>query len=154
MKGNEKVIKAGDLMTEIRDDPYIDGRAFARVRDHIDDAPAVKSVPLSEVYRVIAGHSNYHGDNILAALTCIAEGKEVKPVRPLNPSVEVVQKWIPVTERLPDNICPVLVVLEGLRAVFLGWYQDEKWWSVGAGSRPFTQKVTHWMPLPEPPKGE
>ena len=35
-----------------------------------------KSVPLSEVYRVIAGHSNYHGDDILATLTCIAEGKK------------------------------------------------------------------------------
>ena len=63
-------------------------------------------------------------------------------------------KWIPVTERLPENICPVLVAIEGLNKAFHGWYQDEKWWTVGAGSRPFTQKVTHWMPLPEPPKGE
>ena len=43
-----------------------------------------KNVPLREIFRVIAGHSDYHGDNILAALTCIAEGKEVKPVRPLE----------------------------------------------------------------------
>lgn len=39
---------------------------------------------LDDVYRVIAGHSDYHGDNILSALTCIAEGKEVKPVKPLE----------------------------------------------------------------------
>jgi hypothetical protein len=63
-------------------------------------------------------------------------------------------KWIPVTERLPENICPVLVAVEGLNTAFHGWYQDGKWWKVGAGSRPFTQKVTHWMPLPVPPKGE
>lgn len=62
--------------------------------------------------------------------------------------------WIPVTERLPENICPVLVVLEGISTAFNGWYHDGKWWTVGAGTRPFTQKVTHWMPLPEPPKGE
>lgn len=43
-----------------------------------------KNVPLREIFRVIAGHSDYHGDNILAALTCITEGKEVKPVRPLE----------------------------------------------------------------------
>lgn len=48
-----------------------------------DQPPADKCVPLSEAYRVIAGHSDYHGDNILAAFTCIAAGKEVKPVRPL-----------------------------------------------------------------------
>ena len=63
-------------------------------------------------------------------------------------------KWISVTERLPEDICPVLVALEGLNIAFHGFYQDEKWWKVGAGTRPFTQKVTHWMPLPEPPKGE
>jgi hypothetical protein len=63
-----------------------------------------------------------------------------------------VQQWIPVTERLPENICPVLVALEGLSTAFNGWYQDGKWWTVGAGTRPFTQKVTHWMPLPQPPK--
>ena len=63
-----------------------------------------------------------------------------------------VQQWIPVSERLPENICPVLVALEGLSTAFNGWYHDGKWWTVGAGTRPFTQKVTHWMPLPEPPK--
>ena len=61
-------------------------------------------------------------------------------------------KWISVKDRLPEDICPVLVALEGLNIAFHGWYQDEKWWKVGAGSRPFAQKVTHWMPLPEPPK--
>lgn len=61
-----------------------------------DQPPADKCVPLSEVYRVIAGHSDYHGDNILAALTCIAEGKEVKPVRPLPADVPDtnVGEWI------------------------------------------------------------
>ena len=42
------------------------------------------SIKLSDVYHLIAGHSDYHGDNILAALTCLAEGKEVKPVHPLK----------------------------------------------------------------------
>ena len=43
-----------------------------------------KVIPLSEIYRIIAGHSDYHGDNILSAVTCIAEGKEVKPIKPLE----------------------------------------------------------------------
>lgn len=65
-----------------------------------------------------------------------------------------VQEWISVNDRLPENICPVLVVLEGMSTAFNGWYHDGKWWTVGAGTRPFKQKVTHWMPLPTPPKGE
>lgn len=65
-----------------------------------------------------------------------------------------VQEWISVKDRLPEDICPVLVALEGLNIAFHGFYQDEKWWKVGAGTRPFTQKVTHWMLLPQPPKGE
>ena len=48
---------------------------------------------LDDVYRVIAGHSDYHGDNILSALTCIAEGKEVKPVKPLE-DLRPKGKWI------------------------------------------------------------
>ena len=63
-----------------------------------------------------------------------------------------VQEWISVNDRLPEDICPVLVALEGLNIAFHGFCQDEKWWKVGAGTRPFTQKVTHWMPLPQPPK--
>ena len=50
----------------------------------MENAPTVKAVPVDEILRVIAGHSNYHGDNILSALICIAEGKKVNPVRPLE----------------------------------------------------------------------
>lgn len=48
-----------------------------------------KAVSLHDIYRVIAGHSYYHGDCILAALTCIAEGKEVNPVRPVDVALVV-----------------------------------------------------------------
>lgn len=58
------------------------------------DIPNVKVVSLHDIYRVIAGHNYYHGDHILAALTCIAEGKEVNPVRPTNLAPVVYGKWI------------------------------------------------------------
>ena len=48
------------------------------------DMPCAEAVSLHDIYRVIAGHSYYHGDRILAALTCIVEGKEVNPVRPAD----------------------------------------------------------------------
>ena len=38
---NEKIISAEKLINVLRDDLYIDGRTFARVKQHIDEAPAV-----------------------------------------------------------------------------------------------------------------
>lgn len=36
-----------------------------------------QDIRLQDVYKIIAGHNNYHGDDILAThtLTCLAEGK-------------------------------------------------------------------------------
>lgn len=62
--------------------------------EYLDEIPATKSVSLHDIYRVIAGHSYYHGDRILAALTCIAEGKEVNPVRPADAVLVVHGRWI------------------------------------------------------------
>lgn len=59
----------------------------------IADMPGAKAVSLHDIYRVIAGHSYYHGDRILAALTCIAEGKEANPVRPADVAPVVHTRW-------------------------------------------------------------
>lgn len=61
--------------------------------EYLDEIPAVKVVSLHDIYRVIAGHSYYHGDRILAAFTCIAEGKEVNPVRPADVTPVVRTRW-------------------------------------------------------------
>lgn len=67
------------------------------------------------------------------------------------------QRWIPVTERLPEEDCvgtTVLCVLEKKkrywRWVDIRLFMDGDFW------HPKGQKgkVTHWMPLPEPPKEE
>ncbi len=58
----------------------------------VEDQPTADVVHIDEVFRLIAGHSNYHGDDILAALKCVTEGKEVNPVKPLSADVvEVVR---------------------------------------------------------------
>ena len=64
----------------------------------------------------------------------------------------MVQRWIPVTERLP-NICePVLVCVDfmGGKAVRASdrYGKNGVLWS----GIPSNTNVTHWMPLPEPPK--
>ena len=97
MAKEKRLIDANALYNEIEQeyDLYYgeivtNPRRFAEM---VEDTPTVKAVPVDEILRVIAGHSNYHGDNILSALICIAEGKKVNPVRPLEKAdaVEVVR---------------------------------------------------------------
>lgn len=61
-----------------------------------------------------------------------------------------VQKWISVKDRLPgptEN--PVLVPYAG--SVWTAWRHADYW---ELGGLLNTVCVTHWMPLPHPPKGE
>ena len=64
-----------------------------------------------------------------------------------------VQEWISVTERLPENIANrVLVVCERSNGVFYAHYEKPFWINLET-DKPFISTVTHWMPLPPPPKG-
>jgi hypothetical protein len=67
-------------------------------------------------------------------------------------------KWIPVAERLPEEFASTIVYRKGnfgghfsmLRySHALGWhFYDSEWGDTTVDD------VTHWMPLPEPPKEE
>ena len=52
-------------------------------------------------------------------------------------------KWISVEERLPEDDETVLTWGD-LQIVMMDWRHENKWCCFG--------DVTHWMPLPEPPK--
>lgn len=65
-------------------------------------------------------------------------------------------EWIPVAERLPENEQWVLCFMQnkdfGTFRVFQWSYIDWQW---NDGNEWYDEHdVTHWMPLPEPPKGE
>lgn len=62
-------------------------------------------------------------------------------------------KWIPVTERLPEEDgCEYLVVVNGInRFVSIAVYEEEGWF-IEVYPDWKDPIVTHWMPLPEPPK--
>jgi len=72
-------------------------------------------------------------------------------------------EWIPVTERLPtgDDYMPCYENYDGAVLWYtnsgvmgLGWYYDSTGnWSDTEDCSPLG-KVTHWMPLPQPPKEE
>ena len=66
-----------------------------------------------------------------------------------------VQEWIPVKDRLPKDWTDVLVLsrfgfLE--TAVYTG--TPGKWRIGWNGDMLEADSITHWMPLPQPPKGE
>lgn len=67
-----------------------------------------------------------------------------------------VQEWIPVSERLPNPFVSVLVQMPGekpcptVREGFIT--RDGIWHSALYDREP--DEVTHWMPMPQPPKGE
>lgn len=64
-----------------------------------------------------------------------------------------VQKWISVDDRLPENIANrVLVVCERSNGVFYAHYEKPFWINLET-DKPFISTVTHWMLLPELPKG-
>ena len=66
-----------------------------------------------------------------------------------------VQEWISVKDRLPEDDSDVIAYLrtgeEG--RIFPANYAKGVWFDCIFNKR-VTETTTHWMPLPEPPKGE
>lgn len=66
------------------------------------------------------------------------------------------QRWISVTERLPEDRSNVLVVAYRLErwGFYMGWFAPERAeWSVHVGIRDRSDvAVVYWMPLPELPE--
>lgn len=65
------------------------------------------------------------------------------------------RQWISVKDRLPEICQDVLVYCKNTQRVTIGrfahWYDNDGWDIVGTKGR-FNDIVTHWQPMPEPPK--
>lgn len=83
-----------DVIEEYGDGSYNFGFSRENIKNSINTIPTAKAVSLHDIYRVISGHSYYHGDSILAALSCIVEEKEVNPVRPADVAPVVHGLWV------------------------------------------------------------
>lgn len=64
------------------------------------------------------------------------------------------QKWIPVSERMPEKhklvLCLWIRMGDGFRYGLAKLQRENVWWVLNEGM----PEVTHWMPLPEPPRNE
>ena len=71
-----------------------------------------------------------------------------------------VQEWISVDDRLPEPFTPVLVYRKSFGTLpsyisidkMVLWNDDTQVWTDEI--KTWKAVTTHWMPLPEPPKGE
>lgn len=68
-------------------------------------------------------------------------------------------RWIPVEESLPDDNTPVLVVNDDGKVIvakhekdIFGWYLKYSEYDFDVWDACENGAITHWMPLPEPPK--
>ena len=69
---------------------------------------------------------------------------------PKELEIDRFNKWISVKERLPEVGKKVIVARD--EKVEQGVYRGVNgWWKVYGTN---TKSVTHWMPMPQPPKGE
>ena len=77
-------------------------------------------------------------------------------VRYLISNGVTVQEWISVKDRLPEPFVPVLVHMPGeepFPTVHEGFISNNGIWQ-SAMFRREPGEVTHWIPIPQPPKGE
>ena len=77
--------------------------------------------------------------------------KRIEELESENARLKDAQRWIPVSERLPDNWKSVLTIdiSKSTRDMVTAFYNPEtSLWSTHFSCDLW---VTHWMPLPEPP---
>ena len=76
-------------------------------------------------------------------------GEKMDDVQPVQ--------WIPVTERLPDSDTEYVLCCGSKGGMFVGWAAiksyDGSGKCTGFQNSGKGRNFTHWMPLPEPPKG-
>lgn len=150
----------GDMISrQAAIDKFIDGleKIFAYIRDvYVDDSVCV----LCEYDGVYIGEFGYlckcpgfDKDDCFKLRDKIRK-KWTNEIIKAVPSAET--KWIPVTERLPEDDSDVLITFHGeneTRIVPVNYAQGI-WFDCIFDIELNTHGVTSWMPLPEPYKGE
>jgi hypothetical protein len=67
-------------------------------------------------------------------------------------SSEKPNRWIPVSERLPEDKQSVLVWCPQYKNIYCAYLEKERWWIFGAFVQIVPNEVVAWMPLPLPYK--
>ena len=70
--------------------------------------------------------------------------------------IDMLPKWIPCDERLPEEYVQVLCYQPKVIAdeMWIGYINEKGIWVKGSGWEQYTNPVTAWMPLPSPYREE
>ena len=115
---------------------------------------------LEKVYRICGNTSTKEYKLATDAADAIEELQSLLYLMKSNADwlSEKIPKWIPATERLPELHEEVLVCTEDYGETELGFatvaVYDGSGWLECWERKQYLNYVTHWMPLPEPPKEE
>ena len=140
---------------------YIERDMFLKIISHKPSSPttdredrlingfisAVKNFPAADAIEQLSNAGSAYGRGW--TLGYDAGREENKP------------RWIPVTERLPEKTNHYLVHVKcGCDGELVSaweqvaWFCEKFYWEHLHSDEVFEETVTHWMPLPEPPKEE
>lgn len=121
--------------------------AIEELNRKVEDFEAMREISPEAEYAI-----NKHADNIISRLDKLINDSKEKP------------HWISVTEKLPEDMKMVIGFTPCDGYMFVGYHitsiyhdRDFSHWNIVTAmrsTRKMTKKVTHWMPLPEPPKEE
>ena len=78
--------------------------------------------------------------------------KIIAPELVEEPKPAATPQWISVEDKLPDAFKPVIICrkyVKGTLRIEQGYWDVNGWWMI-YGAR--VKRVTHWMPMPEPPE--
>ena len=64
---------------------------------------------------------------------------------------DVTQKWIPVKDKMPEEDVRV-IVYSSIKTIGIAYQINDMWFTKDLLMSSPCNKITHWMPLPEPPK--
>jgi hypothetical protein len=99
-------------------------------------------------------------DKLIESLRlCVKYGKAQDALENAEQAADAIEelskpRWIPVTERLPEY-CKHVLVYAGFFQPYIeaGYYCEDRKWRFTYDDTEIVG-VSHWMPLPEPPKEE
>jgi hypothetical protein len=112
-----------------------------------------KEKQIKEMAQAMCGNGTSRGECVMDDEPCSLECVYGSCAERLYGKGYRKQEWISVEERLPEPQKLVLCIWERDDGWNYGFarYQREDVWYVSNEGMP---RVTHWMPLPAPPKGE
>ncbi|MCF0322036.1 DUF551 domain-containing protein [Klebsiella pneumoniae] len=138
-----------ERMEEIRDCCWMDDLGLSM--DELSELARMALAAMDSEPVIIVGDDGGDALSYRRLIQSFAPG--TKLYRHAQPAPVVPGKWIPVSERMPDNTEPVLCIEK--RAdfgtygqPFVCWHDGDGW----VGKTNYRPIVTHWMPLPAAPQ--